>query len=62
MLFRSIYQRHDQTLCLDSYVDRMINAKKGDRIKIIGIYDGYTYASHNGDVGWLKNEDICIEQ
>ena len=41
-----LYKRHHQTYCLDDYTDYFISAKKGDLVKVIGIYSHYAYVIH----------------
>lgn len=53
-----IYTRNNQYYCLDDYTDNKLSVKKGDYIKLIGIYGDYVYAKKNQQVGWLKISDI----
>lgn len=57
-----IYTRQGQTYCLDDYTDFMLSVEKGEKIKIIGIYDDYTYGIYNERVGWIKNKYVCIDK
>ncbi|MEG0592486.1 MAG: metallophosphoesterase [Coprobacillus sp.] len=55
-----LYQKNYQTYCLDDYTDYLINAKKDDKVKLIGIYDEYAYVIHKEQVGWIKLKYLCI--
>ena len=49
-----LYQKNNRTYCLDDYTDCILNLKKNDIIKVIGIYGDYVYAIKDNQVGWLK--------
>lgn len=49
-----LYQRNHKTYCLDDYTDCLLNLKKNDMIKLIGIYGDYVYGIKDKQVGWLK--------
>ena len=55
-----LYKRHHQTYCLDDYTDYFISAKKGDLVKVIGIYSHYAYVIHQGEVGWIDVKCINL--
>lgn len=56
-----LYQRNHQTYCLDDYTDQMLSLKKGDQVKIIGIYDQYAYIIYKNKIGWVKVEYLDRE-
>lgn len=49
-----LYHKNKKTYCLDDYTDCILNLKKNDRVKIIGIYGDYAYGIKDKQVGWLK--------
>lgn len=49
-----LYERNHKLFCLDDYTDCILSVKKGDVVKLLGIYGDWAYAIKNGDVGWLK--------
>lgn len=55
-----IYQKDKCLYCLDDYTDYFLSVKKGDQIKIIGIYDQYAYGIKDHQVGWIKIENLCM--
>lgn len=56
-----LYERNHQTYCLDDYTDYMLSGKKGDILKVIGIYDEYVYAICNEKVGWIKLKNVSMK-
>lgn len=56
-----LYERHNKTYCLDDYTDAFISLKKGDIVKVIGIYNKYTYVIYNNKVGWMKTDNLSID-
>lgn len=57
-----LYTKNQQTYCLDDYTDVFIDAKKGDQVKLIGIYDEYAYVIHQHQVGWLPVKYLCMKE
>ena len=55
-----LYSRENHTYCLDDYTDYFISAKKGDLVKVVGIYDQYAYVIHQGEVGWIELKCINL--
>lgn len=53
-----LYTRNNKTYCLDDYVDYIHNLHKGDKVKIIGVYDLYAYAIYEGKIGWINIKHI----
>lgn len=56
-----IYERQQKIYCLDDYTDHMLSVHQGEKIKVIGIYDDYTYGICNKRVGWIKNKYIRMD-
>lgn len=56
-----LYKKNNKTYCLDDYTDYMINAKKGETIKLIGIYDKYAYVIYLQQVGWIELKYLSID-
>lgn len=57
-----LYQKNGCTYCLDDYTDALLSVKKGDKVKVIGIYDEYAYIIAYGQVGWLKVQYLCMNR
>lgn len=55
-----LYKRNGKTFCLDDYTDHMISVCQGEYVKLIGIYDQYAYVVYQGQVGWIKIENLCM--
>ena len=55
-----LYKRDHHVYCLDDYTDHFISAKKGDLVKVVGIYDQYAYVIHQGEVGWIELKCINL--
>lgn len=53
-----IYQKDNQTYCLDDYTDHKISAKKNDLVSLIDFYGQYAYVMCKKQVGWIEKEDI----
>lgn len=53
-----LYERNHQLYCLDDYTDFMLSVKKGERVKLIGIYDKYAYVIYQSQVGWIECKKI----
>lgn len=51
-----LYQRDDQTYCLDDYTDQLLSISAGEYVKLIGIYGEWAYVVYNHQVGWIKQE------
>lgn len=56
-----LYKKDNKILCLDDYTDCILNVKKNDMIKLIGIYGEYIYAIKDKQVGWLKLSNIMYK-
>lgn len=48
-----LYQKDNQTLCLDDYINAKIPLNKGDIVKLLGIYGNYAYIIKNKEIGWV---------
>ncbi|MEG0275944.1 MAG: metallophosphoesterase [Coprobacillus sp.] len=55
-----LYKKNNLVYCLDDYTDYLISAKKGEQVKLIGIYDEYAYIIYKQQVGWIKLKYLCI--
>ena len=55
-----LYERNNKLYCLDDYTDAFISLKKGDIVKVIGIYNEYAYVIYNNKVGWMKSDNLSI--
>ncbi|MCR1960420.1 Calcineurin-like phosphoesterase [Thomasclavelia cocleata] len=49
-----LYHHSDKVYCLDDYIDYQISLKKGDIVKLVGVYGIYAYVIKNNTVGWVK--------
>ncbi len=56
-----LYERNKKTYCLDDYTDAFVSLKKGDIVKVIGIYSEYAYVIANNKVGWMKADNLSID-
>lgn len=56
-----LYEKNNQTYCLDDYTDCMLSIKKGEEVKVIGIYDEYAYVISHQQVGWVKNKYLSMK-
>ena len=55
-----LYERNDKLYCLDDYTDALLSLKKGDIVKVIGIYSEYAYVICENKVGWMKTDNLSI--
>ena len=55
-----LYERNNKTYCLDDYTDALLSLKKGDIVKVIGIYSEYAYVIKDNRVGWMKTDNLSI--
>lgn len=51
-----IYKRNHRFYCLDDYVDLFLSVKKGEIVKLIGIYHHYVYIKKENQIGWIPLE------
>ena len=56
-----LYERNNKTYCLDDYTDAFLSLKKGDIVKVIGLYSEYAYVIYNNKVGWMKADNLSID-
>lgn len=49
-----LYKKNNKIYCLDDYVDNQISLKKGELVKLLGIYGSYAYVIKENEVGWVK--------
>lgn len=56
-----IYHKHNKDYCLDDYTDYFHTVSKGNKVKVLGIYDEYIYCIYNEQVGWIKKEFISMD-
>ena len=56
-----LYERNLKTYCLDDYTDAFLSLKKGDIVKVVGIYSEYAYVIANDVVGWMKVKNLRID-
>lgn len=55
-----LYKRNHQLYCLDDYTDYILSIKKGEVVKMIGVYDEYAYVIYKGQVGWIKRKNLSM--
>ena len=48
-----LYQKDNQTLCLDDYINYKVSLNKGDLVQLLGIYGNYAYIIKNKEIGWV---------
>lgn len=51
-----IYKKNNHFYCLDDYVDLFLSVKKGEIVKLIGIYHLYAYIKKGNQIGWIPLE------
>lgn len=53
-----LYRRGNQWYCLDDYTDHQVALKKGERVKLIGVYGRYGYIAKGHEVGWTNMKNL----
>ena len=48
-----IYEKKKHYYCLDDYIDAFLSVKKGDLIKVVGIYHNWVYIKYKNEIGWI---------
>ena len=38
---------------LDDYIDAFLSVKKGELIKVVGIYHNWAYIKYKNEIGWI---------
>ena len=48
-----IYEKKKHYYCLDDYIDAFLSVKKGELIKVVGIYHNWAYIKYKNEIGWI---------
>lgn len=55
-----IYEKKNHYYCLDDYIDTFLKVKKGEKVKLIGIYHHYAYIKKDKAIGWIPIQCLQI--